>query len=163
TSEVAVARIAARANAVAGAIEGAVDRRQARGLEVHAHSASLGDLVRVADRPEARHVRDRVRLEPAQHVCGLVLHGPLPTDGPRAWPSRDAAASSAGASPTSRFSASAGTNPASSCSSRAAEYFAAQPPQEARSVSFTLPVSRSTGGLPEIGFGNCRDRADFRP
>src|SRR5438876_4410320 len=61
----------------------------------------------------------------------------------RSSSSRYTAASSAGASPTSRFSASAGTKPASSCSRRAAEYFAAQPPQEARSVSLTLAASRS--------------------
>src|SRR5438874_3797949 len=66
------------------------------------------------------------------------------------------AASSAGASPTSRFSASTGRKPASSCSRRAAEYFAAQPPQEARSVSLTLAASRSMGrSLPVPR--NCRD------
>src|SRR6266566_1389237 len=68
----------------------------------------------------------------------------------RSSSNRYTAASSAGASPTSRFSASTGTKPASSCSSLAAEYLAAQPPQEARSVSLTLPVSRSTGALPEV-------------
>src|SRR5262245_58629194 len=56
------------------------------------------------------------------------------------------AASSAGASPTSRFSASTGTNPRSSSSSRAAEYLAAQPPHEARSVS--LIVSTFTAAPP---------------
>src|SRR5262245_11026995 len=53
---------------------------------------------------------------------------------------RYTAASSAGARPTSRFSASTGTKPFSSASSRAAEYFAAQPPQAASSVSLILPV-----------------------
>ena len=75
---------------------------------------------------------------------------------------RYTAASSAGASPTSRFSASAGTNPFSSSSSRAAEYFAAQPPQEARSVSFTLPVSIGTTVLPRSWSGECSP-ALFRP
>src|SRR5947209_14803384 len=55
---------------------------------------------------------------------------------------RSTAASSAGASPTSRFSASAGTKPARSCSRRAAEYFAAQPPQDARSVSLTVRAAK---------------------
>src|SRR3954449_9599073 len=54
---------------------------------------------------------------------------------------RYTAASSAGASPTSRFSESTGTKPLSSSSRRAAEYFAAQPPHAARSVSLTLPMS----------------------
>src|SRR5713226_9792303 len=45
------------------------------------------------------------------------------------------AASSAGERPTSRFSASTGTNPFNSSSSRAAEYFAAQPPPTVRLVS----------------------------
>ena len=44
---------------------------------------------------------------------------------------RYTAASSAGSRPTSRSSASAGTSPARSVSSRAAEYFAAQPPARA--------------------------------
>src|SRR5262245_56419207 len=48
-----------------------------------------------------------------------------------------------------RFSASTGTSPASSCSSLAAEYFAAQPPHEARSVSLTFVASRSMGTAPE--------------
>src|SRR5436309_13689224 len=67
----------------------------------------------------------------------------------RSSSSRYTAASSAGARPTSRFSASAGTKPASSCSRRAAEYFAAQPPQDARSVSLTLAASRSKALSPK--------------
>src|SRR6476659_1313210 len=63
---------------------------------------------------------------------------------------RYTAASSAGARPTRRFSASTGTKPASSCSRRAAEYLAAHPPHEARSVSFTRPVSVSTAALPRV-------------
>src|SRR5213593_696092 len=61
---------------------------------------------------------------------------------------RYTAASSAGASPTRRSSESTGTNPFSSSSSRAAEYFAAQPPQDASSVSRTLPVSNSMRDPP---------------
>src|SRR5439155_4196427 len=45
---------------------------------------------------------------------------------------------------------STGTNPARSSSRRAAEYFAAQPPHEARSVSFTRPVSMSTASPPDV-------------
>ena len=63
------------------------------------------------------------------------------------------AASSAGASPTSRFSASTGTKPASRVSSRAAEYFAAQPPAFVRSVSLTAPASTR----PMLD-GRCRAR-----
>ena len=66
----------------------------------------------------------------------------------RSSSSRYTAASSAGSSPTSRSVASAGTSPARSVSSRAAEYFAAQPPALARLVSVgpvTLPsVERET-------------------
>src|SRR5207247_5813817 len=68
----------------------------------------------------------------------------------RSSSNRYTAASSAGASPTRRFSASAGTKPASNCSRRAAEYFAAQPPHEARSVSLTRPVSMSKRALPRV-------------
>src|SRR5262249_56680897 len=60
------------------------------------------------------------------------------------------AASSAGASPTSRFSASIGTKPDSSSSSRAAEYLAAHPPQVARSVSLTS-VALKCKGTPRNG------------
>src|SRR6187401_376989 len=63
----------------------------------------------------------------------------------RSSSSRYTAASSAGASPTRRFSASTGTNPCNSSSSRAAEYLAAHPPHEARSVRRTFPVSVSIG------------------
>src|SRR5579862_8343831 len=76
------------------------------------------------------------------------------------------AASSAGSRPTRRFSASAGTSPASSSSRRAAEYFAAQPPPAVRLVSagastrFTVrAVERAalvTGGSSGIGLAIAR-------
>ena len=59
-----------------------------------------------------------------------------------------------GLGPTSRFSASTGTKPASSCSSRAAEYLAAHPPHDARSVNRIRPMSVSTASsslaFPEL-------------
>src|SRR6185437_10548505 len=54
------------------------------------------------------------------------------------------AASSAGERPTRRSFASGGTKPASSRSSAAAGYFAAQPPHAVRSVSFTAAVAVCT-------------------
>src|SRR5215212_459044 len=80
----------------------------------------------------------------------------------RSSSSRYTAASSAGARPTSKFSASTGTKPASNSSSRAAEYFAAQPPQEARSVSLTWLVSASTEPPSGGGLENDRDLSSVR-
>src|SRR3989440_12965908 len=70
--EVAVARVAARANALACKVERSVDRRETRRLEPDPDAAPLGDLVRVPEEPEARHVRDCVRLVAAQNVGRLV-------------------------------------------------------------------------------------------
>src|SRR4029077_19835087 len=49
--------------------------------------------------------------------------------------------------PTRRSSASAGTNPFSSSSSRAAEYFAAQPPPTVRLVSPVVSTPFTVGGV----------------
>jgi hypothetical protein len=78
--EVAVARVAARAHALARGVERAVDRREALGLQPDAHTAALGDLVRVAEEAEAGDVGHRVRLEPAQHVSRLVVQRPHPAN-----------------------------------------------------------------------------------
>src|SRR5579862_2794307 len=57
------------------------------------------------------------------------------------------AASSAGSRPTRRFSASAGTSPASSSSRRAAEYFAAQPPPTLRLVRLAASTPSTVGAM----------------
>ena len=60
--EVAVARIAARADAFTCEIECAVDRRKALRLELDLDTAALGDLVGVTEETEPGHVRDGVRF-----------------------------------------------------------------------------------------------------
>ena len=67
--EVAVARIAAGADAVARRLERAVERGQRGGLEPDPDAASLGRLVRVAEQAEAGDVGDRVRRERPQHLA----------------------------------------------------------------------------------------------
>src|SRR5947207_14754282 len=86
----------------------------------------------------------------------------------RSSSSRYTAASSAGSRPTSRSSAPAGTKPFSSSSSRAAEYFAAQPPPTVRLVNpgvatpFTVGRGMAeraalvTGGSSGIGLAIAR-------
>ena len=61
--ELAVARVAARADALAREVERAVDRREALGLEHDPHAAAVGHLVGVAEEAEAGDVGDGVRLE----------------------------------------------------------------------------------------------------
>ena len=79
--EIAVARVAARAHAVASQVEGAVDGREARGLEPNTHAAPVGDLVRVPEEPEAGDVRDGVGLDGAQDVGRFVVQRPHPANG----------------------------------------------------------------------------------
>src|SRR5207253_5969369 len=86
----------------------------------------------------------------------------------RSSSSRYTAASSAGSRPTRRSSVSAGTNPFNSSSSRAAEYFAAQPPPTVRLVSPAASISTPftvgamaraalvTGGSSGIGLAIAR-------
>ena len=71
--EVAVARVAARAHALAREVERAVDRRQPLRLEHDPHAAAIRDLVRVPEQPEAGDVGDSVRLERTQDVGGPLF------------------------------------------------------------------------------------------
>src|SRR5215218_8613854 len=61
--EVAVAGVAAGADAGTGGVERAVDRREAFRLEDDPDAAALGHLVRVTKEPEARDKRDGVDLQ----------------------------------------------------------------------------------------------------
>ena len=78
--EVAVPRIAARAHALAREVERAVDRGQPLRLEHDADAAAIGDLVRVAEQPEAGHVGDGVRRERPEHVGSLLVQRAHPAD-----------------------------------------------------------------------------------
>src|SRR5437764_15103986 len=75
----------------------------------------------------------------------------------RSSSSRYTAASSAGARPTSRFSASTGTKPFSSSSSRAAEYLAAQPPPTVSPVSAVTAPWYEDGGQGRRLLGERRE------
>ena len=61
--EVAVARVAAGADAGPRGFERALERRQRGGAEPDPDAAPFGRLVGVAEQTEARHVGDRVRRE----------------------------------------------------------------------------------------------------
>src|SRR5438105_6542925 len=80
--EVAVPRVAARADALARHVERAVDRREALRLEPKTHAAPLRDLPRVPEEPEAGHVGHRVRLERTEDVRGVAVQRPHPADRP---------------------------------------------------------------------------------
>ena len=81
-----------------------------------AHREDVVQRVRRGDRPERSRIVDERREEVDGEDDRPLVIEPI------------VAASSAGSRPTSRSSASAGTSPARSVSSRAAEYFAAHPP-----------------------------------
>src|ERR687887_1423689 len=80
--EVAVPRIAARADALARHVERAVDRREALRLEPQPNAAPLRHLARVPEEAEARHVGHRVRLERPEDVRRVAVQRPHPADPP---------------------------------------------------------------------------------
>src|ERR687888_1772976 len=80
--EVAVPRIAARADALARHVERAVDRREALRLEPQPNAAPLRHLARVPEEAEAGHVGHRVRLERPEDVRRVAVQRPHPADCP---------------------------------------------------------------------------------
>ena len=77
--EVAVAAVAAGADARGGELERARERGQRGGVELDRDAAPLGELVGVTEKAEARDVGDRVRGERAQRIGGAGvqhLHPP---------------------------------------------------------------------------------------